>query len=262
VSSGHVWGGGEGRPYSTSAIPNRGDGPFSAISNPDKNTFRHTMRVVFNEDLSRFEGLPPDWKHQNKQFGVAYETLQKRHVEGYAQSIPTVLVMLKKHLFECGGAEVVGIFRLAPDQDACKMVKDQINSGDYEGNYNDPNILANLIKVFFRELPVNVLNVVSDESIHKIARLTPQATISEMDTVFGQTNEVVYWLLDLMAEIVMNEDRNKMSVKNMAIVMSPNLYAVTSENAMVALTMAQKVAEFTTNILAARLLSKYNYQPR
>jgi hypothetical protein len=142
--------------------------------------------------------------------------------------------------------QVVGIFRLAPDQDACKvsannslalligcgrtdarfvgskqMVKDQINSGDYEGNCNDPNILANLIKVppppppppplscddflthfltqvFFRELPVNVLNVVSDESIHKIARLTPQATISEMNTVFGQTNEVVYWLLDLM----------------------------------------------------------------
>lgn len=33
-----------------------------------------------------------------------------------------------------------------------------------------------------------------------------------------------------------------MSVKNMAIVMSPNLYAVTTENAMVALTMAQRVS--------------------
>ncbi|CAE7514529.1 gacA, partial [Symbiodinium microadriaticum] len=189
-------------------------------------------------------------------------TLQKRHVDGYKQSIPTLLVMLKKHLMECGGAEVEGIFRLAPDQDACKRVKDQINTGEYGENCSDPNILANLIKVFFRELPVNVLNVVSDESIHKISRLTPQDTIAEMEAVFGETNEIVYWLLDLMAEIVMNEDSNKMSVKNMAIVMSPNLYAVTSENAMVALTMAQKVAEFTTNILAARLLSKYNYQPR
>ena len=129
-------------------------------------------------------------------------------------------------------------------------------------------------QVFFRELPVNVLNVLSDESIHKIARMTPQETIAEMDIVFGDTNEVVYWLLDLMvrsctviitflimlcaltislneqqAEIVMNEDRNKMSVKNMAIVMSPNLYAVTSENAMVALTMAQKV-RFVFNSLS------------
>ena len=111
-------------------------------------------------------------------------------------------------------------------------MKDQINSGDYDGNCKDPNILANLIKVqdskashffpqsmcvyacmfvcqsgsdvvtvwqvFFRELPVNVLNMVSDESIHKIARMTPQQTIAEMETVFGDTNEVVYWLLDLM----------------------------------------------------------------
>jgi hypothetical protein len=61
---------------------------------------------------------------------------------------------------------------------------------------------------------------------------------------------------------VVHEDVNKMSVKNMAIVMSPNLYAVTTENAMVALTMAQRVAEFTTNILHARLKSKYNYEAR
>lgn len=53
-----------------------------------------------------------------------------------------------------------------------------------------------------------------------------------------------------------------MSVKNMAIVMSPNLYAVSTENAMVALTMAQRVAEFTTNILHARLKNKYNYEAR
>lgn len=53
-----------------------------------------------------------------------------------------------------------------------------------------------------------------------------------------------------------------MSARNMAIVLSPNLYAVNSENAMVALTMAQKVAEFTTNLLSARLKNKYHYEPR
>jgi hypothetical protein len=39
----------------------------------------------------------------------------------------------------------------------------------------------------------------------------------------------------------MNEDSNRMSAKNMAIVMSPNLFSVNTENPMVALTMAQKV---------------------
>mmetsp|Transcript_23135 Transcript_23135/g.33897 ORF Transcript_23135/g.33897 Transcript_23135/m.33897 type:complete len:482 (+) Transcript_23135:87-1532(+) len=245
------------RPVSMSSAPI----DPSVISSPDKTTFKHAVKVVFNEDLSRFEGLPPEWKHQNKQFGVPYESLQKRSVDGYSQSIPTVLVMLKRHLFENNAQDVVGVFRLAPDKDECQAVKTQIDTGEYEG-CSDVNILANLIKVFFRELPVNILNNVSDEDIHRIARLSVDETVVEMDRVFGDQHSIVYWLLDLMAEIVINEDVNRMSVKNMAIVMSPNLYAVTSENAMVALTMAQKVAEFTTNILAARLKSKYNYDPR
>ena len=35
---------------------------------------------------------------------------------------------------------------------------------------------------------------------------------------------LLLWLLDLMADIVTNEAVNKMGAKNMAIVMSPNLY--------------------------------------
>lgn len=53
-------------------------------------------------------------------------------------------------------------------------------------------------QVFFRELPVNVLNLISDEAIHKIARLSIADTIVEMDRVFGANHEIIYWLLDLM----------------------------------------------------------------
>lgn len=222
----------------------------------------HAVKVVFNEELSRFEGLPPQWGNQNVQFGVPYENLQKRAMEGYADSIPTVLVMLKRHLFQANGHLSVGIFRLAPEKDACLNVKAQINEGRYEG-CDDVNVLANLIKVFFRELPVSLLNSIGDEHIYRIARLSgAQDTIPQMEEVLRGQDAVIYWLLDLMAEIVLNEDTNKMTVRNMAIVMSPNLYSVNSDNAMVALTMAQKVAEFMTNLLSARLLSKYGYDAR
>ena len=73
------------------------------------------------------------------------------------------------------------------------------------------------------------------------------------------TLSVIHWLLDLMCAVVLNEDVNKMTAKNMAIVMSPNLYSVTTENAMVALTMSQKVAQFCTVLLQSRLQVKYNY---
>lgn len=41
--------------------------------------------------------------------------------------------------------------------------------------------------------------------------------------------------------MVDQEALNKMGPKNVAIVLSPNLYSVTTENAMVALTMSQTV---------------------
>jgi hypothetical protein len=41
--------------------------------------------------------------------------------------------------------------------------------------------------------------------------------------------------------VVMNEAVNKMSAKNMAIVISPNLFVPNTENPMAALTKAQKV---------------------
>jgi hypothetical protein len=52
--------------------------------------------------------------------------------------------------------------------------------------------------VFFRELPVNLMNLIPDESIHKIARLSVPDTIDEMQKVFGTNHEIIYWLLDLM----------------------------------------------------------------
>lgn len=60
----------------------------------------------------------------------------------------------------------------------------------------------------------------------------------------------------------MNEDLNKMSARNIAIVLAPNLFSVNTENAMYALTMSQKVADFTTKCLAARLKNHFKYSAK
>jgi len=62
-------------------------------------------------------------------------------------------------------------------------------------------------------------------------------------------------LLDLMAEIVKTSEVNRMNAKNMAIVMSPNLFSIETENPMVAMEKSQQVADFTLVILKARLSS-------
>ena len=89
---------------------------------------------------------------------------------------------------------------------------------------------------------------------------TPTQVTSEYNKFEEPTKGLFLWLLDTMSNVVMNEAVNKMSAKNMSIVMSPNLYQVNAENPMAALTMAQTIADFTTKCLAARLKEKFDYE--
>lgn len=168
--------------------------------------------------------------------------------------------MMHKYLSAHSGKEQVGIFRLAPDAEDCSFIKSQINTGNFNG-CNDVNIVANLIKVWFRELPRGLYNNIDEIVIHRIAD-TPYDPVSiahEYHSFQEPEQSLILWLLDVMAEIVMNESVNKMGAKNMSIVMSPNLFQTNAENPMAALTMAQKIADFTTKLLAARLHEKFHY---
>ncbi len=78
--------------------------------------------------------------------------------------------------------------------------------------------MANLIKVFFRELPESLFASLPEAVIYKIARLPIPDIQAEMDNgSLGANQGIIYWLLDLMALFVVNEDENRMSAKNMAI---------------------------------------------
>jgi hypothetical protein len=232
-------------------------------NSPDENpsgtqSWQHTMHVSFNNHWSRFEGLPPDWEYMNKQFGIPFKDVPKVQLEGYESRIPAVLEMMKRELLENGGRDCEGIFRLAPDKDDCAFVKKQINSGEFQGGC-DVNVLANLIKVWFRDMPDSLFNSISESTIYQVAEM-PVDSLGPIEERFPEpTRSMIEWLMDLMAEIVMNEAVNRMSAKNMAIVMSPNLFSISSDNPMVALTMSQKVADFTTKLLAWRLRTKYHY---
>jgi len=78
--------------------------------------------------------------------------------------IPTVLVTLKKYLLDTGSLSLNGLFRLTGDEKELKHVKDQLNKGAFTG-CTDKHCVANLIKVWFRELPQHVLNVIPKQKI-------------------------------------------------------------------------------------------------
>lgn len=107
---------------------------------------RQELHVTYNAKHARYEGLPAAWRALNHQFGLPLEAAPKRKVDGYDAKIPAVLQMMKENLLANKGTTSEGIFRLAPDKDACGAVKEAINSGTFSG-CPDVHILANLIKV-------------------------------------------------------------------------------------------------------------------
>jgi len=250
----------EDNPTSTSGeppSPSEDDVVIEPITNVSD--FRHDTHVVFNAEKSRYEGLPQGWTHVNKQFGVELDKVPQ------TGQVPTVLLMLEETLKRLNGLQVTGIFRVAPDGEDCRDAREAIDSGEGWDKFEDVHVVATLIKQFFRDLPpVGLLNRLDDHNVAKIAHVAthpdeedPDALIrSVLDaTLDAPHRSLLDWLFDLMADVVLRADANKMTSKNMAIVMSPNLYstALGHGDPMAAITMAQKVADCTNAILDWRL---------
>jgi len=193
----------------------------------------------------------------NHQFGLKYNVMPKRVVEGYTSRIPAVLELLKRELLRNNGHLEEGIFRLAPDKMEMTEVKRQINSGTFE-SCSDVNILATLIKVYFREAPEALFNSISVEQMYLMASLPIDRIPAEFDKIPEPQKSLILWLLDVLAQVVLNEEKTKMSARNVAICVSPNLFSITDPNPSTVLVLSQKVAEFTLRILASRMQVKWN----
>jgi hypothetical protein len=239
--------------------------PPKDISAPS--AIKHKMHVQFNPEFCRYDGLSEAAAKSsaNQQFGVTLSSVPKCAIDGYESKIPAILLLLWRKVLECQGEQSVGIFRLAADADEMNWLKKQINTGQYDGDTIEENIAATLIKIFFRQLPTNLLNHIDRKVIDQIADYndmltSPNREIAE--TIFHQLrdglqepqNSLLMWLLDTMGQVVAHKDINKMSAKNMAIVIAPNLYSLMDlSDPMAAITWTQRIARFAEIVLVARM---------
>ena len=218
------------------------NGQRAKISTP-KNV-KCIQHVRYNPDLVRYEGIDASSLSVNQQFGVPFSTVPKIVVDGYTHRIPAILVWLWKNVLKSEGEKAVGIFRLAADKVVMEVLKRQLNTGQYTGEIIEENVAATMIKIWFRELPTNILNIVDKSLLDRVAGRGTAAfgdSPSEEKRLAGASNvmaaveegfrvnhaeqefEVFLWLLDVMAHVVAHKAENKMSFKNMAIVVAPNL---------------------------------------
>ncbi|KAF2909568.1 hypothetical protein DAI22_11g035700 [Oryza sativa Japonica Group] len=135
-------------------------------------------------------------------------------------SVPTILLMMQRRLYEQGGLRAEGIFRINAENSQEEFVRDQLNSGIVPDGI-DIHCLSGLIKAWFRELPSGVLDSIppeqvmqcqSEEDCARVAKCLPPAEAALLE-----------WAVNLMADVVQEEQINKMNARNIAMVFAPNM---------------------------------------
>ena len=191
-------------------------------------------------------------KKKNAIFGIDPTELNSTLLleTDYKSPIPNILIKLREELFVNDGHLIEGIFRKAPNGAECRKIEDELNNGKFlQINFSEIDcvLIANLIKIWFRQLPQPILQSIDSSKIEKV-QITQNIKDVE-DIIHNDLSEpfksYYKWLLDLCLAITKYENKNKMSVKNMAVVAAPNLYDPTKiENPMKAMTVSQAIVHF------------------
>ncbi|KAJ8479068.1 hypothetical protein OPV22_022795 [Ensete ventricosum] len=204
-----------------------GDDDFSSMDIGWPTDVRHVAHVTFDR-FHGFLGLPVEFEPEVPRrapsasatvFGVSTESMQCSY-DSRGNSVPTILLLMQRRLCEQGGLRSEGIFRINAENSQEEYVRDQLNNGIVPEGI-DVHCLAGLIKAWFRELPTGVLDTLSAEQVMqcqteedcaRLARLLPPTEAALLD-----------WAINLMADVVQEEQENKMNARNIATVFAPNM---------------------------------------
>ena len=181
-------------------------------------------------------------------YGVDINEITWIEHDGY--KLPQVLVTLDEAFKEKDGFHSEGVLRLAGQQNLMKEMKNILNKNEGKLNFEKEygvNEIANLIKLWFRELKLPILNILTKD---QVMNSSDKETCFEVyKSLPANERNLLDWLFDLLVKIAKNKDENKMTLQNLAIVVAPNLYETENADPMEGLTLSQKVVQFCHNVL-------------
>ncbi|XP_061374097.1 rho GTPase-activating protein 1-like [Gastrolobium bilobum] len=188
---------------------------------------RHVAHVTFDR-FNGFLGLPVEFEPEVPRrppsasatvFGVSTESMQLSY-DKRGNSVPTILLLMQRHLYAQGGLQAEGIFRINADNRQEEYVRDALNRGLVPEGI-DVHSLAGLIKAWFRELPTGILDSLSPE---QVMRCQTEEDCAELARQLPHTEaSLLNWAINLMADVVQQEHVNKMNARNIAMVFAPNM---------------------------------------
>ncbi|KAL6871434.1 hypothetical protein ACP4OV_014263 [Aristida adscensionis] len=188
---------------------------------------RHVAHVTFDR-LHGFLGLPVEFELEipgqvpsasASVFGVSPESMQCGY-DDKGNSVPKILLLMRDRLYAQDGLKAEGIFRITPENSQEEHVREQLNSGIVPEDI-DVHCLASLIKAWFRELPEGVLDSLTPEQV--LHCNTEEQCIELVKLLPPTQSALLNWVVELMADVVEEEESNKMNARNVAMVFAPNM---------------------------------------
>lgn len=221
---------------------------------------RHVAHVTFDR-FHGFLGLPVEFEPEvprrapsasAKVFGVSTESMQCSY-DCRGNSVPTILMLMQRSLYEQGGLRAEGIFRINAENSQEEFVRDQLNSGVVPDGI-DVHCLAGLIKAWFRELPTGVLDPLSPE---QVMQCQTEEECGQLASCLPLTEaSLLNWAINLMADVVQEEHENKMNARNVAMVFAPNMTQMADP--LTALMYAVQVMNFLKMLILKTLKERQN----
>uniref|UniRef100_K3XAS7 Rho-GAP domain-containing protein n=1 Tax=Globisporangium ultimum (strain ATCC 200006 / CBS 805.95 / DAOM BR144) TaxID=431595 RepID=K3XAS7_GLOUD len=180
----------------------------------------------------------------NQHFKVHFRQVPRLAVPGYDDRIPAVLVMLQKHFMAKQGYLLPHIFRESPNKSDRDQAMREINTGTFSGASHDVRVLADLIKLWFRELPVPIFHEIRADHMEKIIKMGGVDVANEVLGMLGPLERcIVLWLADLLAYVAEYQTQNHMGVDQLAIIIAPNLVRIETENPMLAVALSKAAVD-------------------
>ncbi|TVU50917.1 hypothetical protein EJB05_02314 [Eragrostis curvula] len=140
-------------------------------------------------------------------FGVSTESMQCSF-DSRGNSVPTILLMMQRRLYEQGGLRAEGIFRINAENTQEEIVRDQLNSGIVP-NGIDVHCLAGLIKRLERH----------GHSDNNLEDLNHPKSFRH----FGSFRSFLSKGKPRQKSPITEEQMNKMNSRNIAMVFAPNM---------------------------------------
>ncbi|OIW09344.1 hypothetical protein TanjilG_01315 [Lupinus angustifolius] len=216
---------------------------------------RHVAHVTFDR-FNGFLGLPAEFEPDMPTrppsasatvFGVSTESMQLSF-DSRGNSVPTILLLMQTHLYAQEGLQAEGIFRINADNSHEEYVRDQLNLGSVPDGI-DVHCLAGQIKAWFRELPMGVLDPLSQEQVMQCQ--SEEECVELVKHLPNTEAALLDWAINLMADVVEHQHLNKMNAHNIAMVFAPNMTQMADP--FTALVYAVQVMNFLKTLITRTL---------